>query len=92
MLPVRCCPEPVDGRPRERPDGPGAERPMDRASGMENAREPSVLGCSAESARFPPRCGRRKRRPHGPQVSLLLISIHDDRNRQKWSTPSGKSS
>ncbi len=38
VLSVRCCPEPVDGRPRERPDGPGAERPMDRASGMENAR------------------------------------------------------
>ena len=29
------------GRPRKRPDGPGAERPVDRASGMENARGPS---------------------------------------------------
>ena len=54
---------------------------MDRASGMENARE--VQPYSVEAARFPPRFGRRKRRPHGPQASSLLISIHDDRNRQK---------
>ena len=30
--------------------------------------------------------------PTRPQASSLLISIHDDRNRKKWSAPSGKSS
>ena len=61
--------------------GPGSEPPVDRASGVENARGPSCQVVPVETARFPHRFGRRKRRPHVPQASLLLMTIHDDRNR-----------
>ena len=92
VLPVRCCPEPTAGRPREH-SGPSGSRAACGPRQRHGKRARALRQCvTVEAARFPPRFGRRKRRPHGPQASSLLISIHDDRNRQKWLTPSGKSS
>ena len=92
VLPVRCCPEPTAGRPREH-SGPSGSRAACGPRQRHGKRARALRQCvTVEAARFPPRFGRRKRRPHGPQASSLLILIHDDRNRQKWLTPSGKSS
>ena len=83
MLRVRCCPEPADGLPRERRDGPEAEQPVDRASGMENARE---QGCNRTASRqrvFHPAVDVASDAHTAHRRSSLLISIHDDQNRQK---------
>ena len=36
---------------------------------------------ASRPARFPPRFGRRERRPHHPQASVLLVQIQGDPNR-----------
>ena len=90
--PVRCCPVPAAGRPGEppgRPDCQAACRPR-QPHGKRRASTGATV--SRRDSAFSTPLRRRKRRPHGPQASPLLISIHNDRNRQEMVDPKRQSS
>ena len=88
----RCCPGPVAGRPPERPARPGSARPVDGASGMENARGQRCQRAPSSQRVFHPALDGARAVHTTHRIDVVVDTDPRHPNRPEQLSPSGQSS